>query len=74
MSMEACGSWHCKSFAIKILSSPDWNEFATGMILSVEEDGAPGRTRTCNRQLRRLMLYPVELRAPNISQGKTARR
>ena len=26
-------------------------------------NGAPGRTRTCNPQLRRLMLYPVELRA-----------
>ncbi len=25
--------------------------------------GAPGRTRTCNPQLRRLMLYPIELRA-----------
>ena len=25
--------------------------------------GAPGRTRTCNPQFRRLMLYPVELRA-----------
>ena len=27
--------------------------------------GAPGRTRTCNRRLRRPMLYPVELRAQN---------
>ena len=26
--------------------------------------GAPDRTRTYNPQLRRLMLYPVELRAP----------
>ena len=26
-------------------------------------NGAPGRTRTCNPQLRRLMLYPVELQA-----------
>ena len=26
--------------------------------------GAPGRTRTCYPQLRRLMLYPDELRAP----------
>ena len=26
-------------------------------------DGAPGRTRTCNRRLRRPVLYPVELRA-----------
>ena len=25
--------------------------------------GAPGRTRTCNSKLRRLVLYPVELRA-----------
>src|SRR4051812_2249748 len=26
--------------------------------------GAPCRTRTCNRSLRRRVLYPVELRAP----------
>ena len=25
--------------------------------------GAPGRSRTCDRQLRRLVLYPTELRA-----------
>ena len=28
--------------------------------------GAPARTRTSNPQLRRLMLYPVELRAQEI--------
>ena len=28
-----------------------------------EDSGAPGRTRTANPQLRRLMLYPIELRA-----------
>ena len=26
--------------------------------------GVPDRNRTCNPQLRRLVLYPVELRAP----------
>ena len=26
-------------------------------------NGAPGRTRTCNLRLRRLLLYPVELQA-----------
>lgn len=26
--------------------------------------GAPGRNRTCNRRLRRPVLYPIELRAP----------
>ena len=30
-------------------------------------NGAPGRTRTCNPQLRRLMLYPVELQALRLS-------
>ena len=30
---------------------------------SVWMDGGRGRARTCNPQLRRLMLYPVELRA-----------
>ena len=29
-----------------------------------EEDGRPGWDRTSNPQLRRLMLYPIELRAP----------
>jgi hypothetical protein len=29
----------------------------------VDRCGAPDRTRTCNRRLRRPMLYPVELRA-----------
>ena len=28
------------------------------------EIGAPGRSRTCDHQLRRLVLYPTELRAP----------
>src|SRR5262245_27821269 len=31
--------------------------------------GAPGRTRTCNRRLRRPVLYPVELRAPITARG-----
>ena len=29
----------------------------------VERFGAPGRNRTCDNQLRRLVLYPTELRA-----------
>ena len=29
--------------------------------------GAPGRTRTCNPRLRRPMLYPVELQAPEFT-------
>jgi hypothetical protein len=37
------------------------------------ENGAPGRTRTCNRPLRRRMLYPVELRALVLSGDGTAR-
>ena len=28
----------------------------------IESIGDPGRVRTCNRQIRNLMLYPVELR------------
>ena len=31
---------------------------------SSTEIGAPGRNRTCNRRLRRPVLYPIELRAP----------
>src|SRR3972149_6342295 len=40
-------------------------------------DGAPDRTRTCNRQLRRLVLYPIELRAlvrsrlPSLARQRT---
>ena len=30
----------------------------------IEKIGDPDRTRTCNHQLRRLVLYPVELRGP----------
>ena len=33
---------------------------------ATQSDGAPGRTRTCNLELRRHALYPVELRAPHI--------
>jgi hypothetical protein len=35
------------------------------------ETGLPDRIRTCDPQLRRLMLYPTELRAANPSEGKT---
>ena len=33
-----------------------------GNNLAVDRNGDPGRTRTCNPELRRLVLYPVELR------------
>src|SRR6266704_2131228 len=36
--------------------------------------GAPGRNRTCNRRLRRPVLYPVELRAPYESTSYSAKR
>src|SRR5580704_5872130 len=31
----------------------------------INPGGERGRARTCNRQLRRLMLYPIELLAPS---------
>lgn len=34
------------------------------------DGGAPGRGRTCNPQLRRLMLYPVELQALGFVENK----
>ena len=34
-----------------------------------EKNGAPGKTRTCDPQLRKLMLYPSELRAPGHSSA-----
>jgi hypothetical protein len=37
-------------------------------------DGAPGRNRTCNRRLRRPVLYPVELRALYKSTCYSAKR
>ena len=35
--------------------------------------GAPGRNRTCNRRLRRPVLYPVELRALRVGRGRGIR-
>src|SRR5258705_8287320 len=35
----------------------------------VREGGAPGKTRTSNPQIRSLVLYPIELRAP--ARGRT---
>ena len=31
--------------------------------------GAPGRTRTCDLEIRRLLLYPAELRGPAPTTG-----
>ncbi len=43
--------------------------------LPVGDSGDPGRARTCNRLLRRQMLYPVELRARcGLFYGKAAVR
>jgi antitoxin component HigA of HigAB toxin-antitoxin module len=39
------------------------SEILSGKRAITVDNGAPGRTRTCNRRLRRPMLYPVELRA-----------
>ncbi|SJM93352.1 hypothetical protein CRENPOLYSF2_3260005 [Crenothrix polyspora] len=33
--------------------------------MGISRNGALGRTRTCDPQLRRLVLYPVELQAQN---------
>jgi hypothetical protein len=44
---------------------PDVNSCATKKLDSghLKNTGVPDRNRTCNPQLRRLVLYPVELRA-----------
>lgn len=34
--------------------------------------GAPGRIRTCDLEIRRLLLYPAELRAPILSTDLSA--
>ena len=38
------------------------------------DTGAPDRTRTCNRRLRRPMLYPVELQAQSLQVERFAGR
>ena len=45
---------------------------ANGLVLLVE-NGAPGKTRTSNPQIRSLVLYPIELRAQP-ARGLIARR
>ena len=42
------------------------------MTLQVKIYGAPGRSRTCDLQLRRLPLYPAELRARRSSPPRSA--
>ena len=42
--------------------------------LTTYRSGAPDRTRTCNRRLRRPVLYPVELRALGPGLSHPARR
>ena len=42
--------------------------------LKLSTGGAPGRNRTCNRRLRRPVLYPVELRAPYKTMVYSAKR
>jgi hypothetical protein len=37
-----------------------------------EINGEPGRIRTCDQQLRRLLLYPAELRARNCRRRREA--
>lgn len=36
--------------------------------MSVKKYGAPGRSRTCDLQIRSLLLYPAELRAHNMAE------
>ena len=63
---RACHGWHAldkqaELDAQRCLARPGFvgvERVAPGMA-----GGAPDRTRTCNRQLRRLVLYPIELRA-----------
>ena len=43
-------------------------------VLALPITGAPGRTRTCGPQLRRLLLYPPELRAPRTGTRSALRR
>ncbi len=41
-------------------------QLVTSVILFTVFFGVPGRSRTCDPQLRRLLLYPTELRAHTI--------
>lgn len=40
-----------------------WRSVQAHVALAWGEDGLPDRDRTCDPQLRRLLLYPTELRA-----------
>jgi hypothetical protein len=57
-----------------------FRDLKKGLVFDLSMDqiahgGLPGRTRTCDPQLRRLVLYPVELRAVNsLDFGRKAAR
>jgi hypothetical protein len=56
-----------RPFGQHLLITPALTENIKGSLLSLKFSdflGAPGRIRTCDRSLRRRVLYPAELRAP----------
>src|SRR6201996_8281256 len=63
MSRQACrANGPCGVCAKQTVAAPDQDRSRAEFRLT--RNGAPCRTRTCNRSLRRRVLYPVELRAP----------
>ncbi len=61
--------WLCPARAGRVLYNKNPTAQRRKSLLATR-CGAPGRTRTCNRMLRRHVLYPVELRAPWPSRSK----
>ena len=46
----------------------EWSPSPASVLFCLWGERAPGRTRTPNRQIRSLVLYPIELRVP---EGRT---
>ena len=63
---RGCGSWRRPPTSVKRSSRKPWIPLGRTQIREMyTRGGAPDRIRTCGLQLRRLSLYPAELRAQN---------
>src|SRR3954468_9921207 len=68
MIVEQLNCWIVKLELTPMLVGVSWR-FWRWFLGGTPEDGRPGWDRTSNPQLRRLMLYPIELRAPAIKDN-----
>ena len=56
-----------------IEEQPEVTHPAYNLLIYLEESGVPGRTRTCDPQFRKLLLYPAELRGRRGKNNPAAR-